>query len=167
MFFSRFEYHVFYDLYPFVTYLPTLPRTKTLSWHEEEMKAFRFFSTLLCDVICLRSSIQKYVGLKVAGTTIFPCLFLLIWSLRERKACSVSWSYNSPVFLVRKRQILGPLPERSKQQEWPHPLSMRVTCDNVPKFGSHRCLCTGLARSGFLIFTALVKNRLSNICFAD
>jgi hypothetical protein len=27
MFFSRFEYHMFYVLYPFVTYLLTLPRT--------------------------------------------------------------------------------------------------------------------------------------------
>jgi hypothetical protein len=26
MFFSRFEYHVFYVLHPFVTYLLTLPR---------------------------------------------------------------------------------------------------------------------------------------------
>jgi hypothetical protein len=27
MFVSRFEYHIFYVLYPFVTYLVTLPRT--------------------------------------------------------------------------------------------------------------------------------------------
>jgi hypothetical protein len=27
MFFSRFEYHMFYVLYPFVTFLLTLPRT--------------------------------------------------------------------------------------------------------------------------------------------
>jgi hypothetical protein len=54
-------------------------------------------------------------------------------------------------------------------------LSIRVAYDNILKFGSrkrahigsHACLCARLARSGYIIFAALIKNRLSDICFAD
>jgi hypothetical protein len=35
---SRFEYHMFYVLYPFVTYLPTLPRTYKIFVGKPEKK---------------------------------------------------------------------------------------------------------------------------------
>jgi head-tail adaptor len=57
--FSRLEYHMFYVSYPFVTYLPNLPRTWNLT------PDLYFLS-----VLCMMYMKEKYAG---DITHIFPC----------------------------------------------------------------------------------------------
>jgi hypothetical protein len=50
---SMFEYHIFYVLYPFVTYSPTLPRIclKTVGLRTIKDQIYRYFSSRLHDKI--------------------------------------------------------------------------------------------------------------------
>jgi hypothetical protein len=90
MFFSRFEYRIFYVLYPFVTYLLTLPRIIRHLQHT----LYGLLAIETCSVIGLCRCLWWNCNEVYVGTIVIGCAVKLISLHGECLANDVKCTYS-------------------------------------------------------------------------